>query len=248
MTGPSDTALAFEPDPNLRYKLVYLARRNPALAVEEFPAAWRAHSQLAASFGSTFGKHFVSSQQCVRDPVSALRPSFTQDYDGSSILTMKSWADLLAARYHPRSLDELKKDEARVFAGPVDDWTMAVEEHPIVDGEPTGHVLLSFIAPREECPADVFCEYSRNYAGELAERPAGPARLVWNKVVDAAPAYPFAAVVEAWFPDRDTALSAARDAQVARALEQADIADPARGARVFARINLARGTPESASA
>ena len=30
------------------WKMIYLARRNPALAPEQFPQAWREHSALGA--------------------------------------------------------------------------------------------------------------------------------------------------------------------------------------------------------
>ena len=239
---PSSTARHFEPRAGARYKLVYLARRNPALAAADFPAAWRAHSQLASSFGTSLGKHFVSSHQCVKDEAEGIDPSFANTFDGSTILGMKSWPDLLAARYHPHALDELQKDEARVFAGPVDDWTMAVEEHELREGPTGGHVLLSFLTRSPRIEAKFFLERSRAEAEVLPRLMPDASRLVWNRVVDPAPSYPFSVVIEAWFPDAGTAARAAADAPAIAAFEQRATADPARGARLFARLNLAKTT------
>lgn len=235
--GPSATARAFIPTPGAQYKLVYLARRSPTLAPEEFPQAWREHSQLASSFGTSLGKHFLSSHQCVKHRADGLATSFVNDYDGSTILGMKSWEDLLAARYHPHALDELLEDEKRVFAGPVDEWTMAVEEHVLRRGNPTTNVLLSFLTPRDA--ADM-AEKSRAAAAELPGLLPSASRIVWNRVIDPAMAYPFAAMIEAWFPDPDSAIAAAGNSQIVPAFEQADIADPSRGARLLARLNFAK--------
>ena len=239
---PSGTALRFEPRPGAHYKLVYLAKRNQALKAEDFPAAWRAHSQLASSFATSLGKHFVSSHQCVTDLSARIDPSFANAFDGSTLLGMKSWADLLAARYHPHALDELQKDEARVFAGPVDDWTMAVEEHELRVGATGGHVLLSFLTPAPGADARLFLERSHAEAEGLPGLMSGASRIVWNRVVDPARSYPFAAVVEAWFPDAESAAHAAADSAIVAAFEQRAIADPAHGARLFARLNLAKLT------
>ena len=236
---PSPTAKAFEPKPGAQYKLIYLARRNPTLTPEEFPKAWREHSQLASSFGTSLGKHFLSSHQNVKDRVSTIDSSFDNEYDGATILGMKSWKDLLAARYHPHSLDELQEDEKRVFAGWVDDWTMAVEENVLVDGKPTGNLILSFLTPRDPVGFD---EKSRQATESLVALLPGATRIVWNRVVDPASAFPFAAIIEAWLPDATTAKIAASDSQIVPALEQSEIADPQQGARLLARLNLAKAT------
>lgn len=245
LKGPSPHARAFAPDPEARYKLIYLARRNSALTADAFPAAWRDHSHLASTFSASLGKHFHSVHQCVRDRAASLPASFSEgddgDYDGASILAMKSWADLLAARYHPHALDELLKDEARVFAGPVDDWTMAVEEHVLTPGPTAGTVMLSFLAPAPDIAADDFPMRSRADATVRAAAIQGAARIVWNRVVDPAKAYPFAAIVELWWPDRAVALDRAGDDAVAALLDQREIADTTRGARLFARLNHAKG-------
>ncbi|WP_160289728.1 EthD domain-containing protein [Novosphingobium pentaromativorans] len=236
---PGSTARQFVPTPGLQYKLIYLARRNPALTADEFPAAWRSHAQLAGSFATSLGKHFLSSRQCVKRPLENLPEAFRNEYDGSTILGMKSWDDLLAARYHPHSLDELQKDEERVFAGAVDDWTMAVEETAIVDGEPGDHVLLAFLAPARDA-GDDFAGRSLALARDMAQAAPAATRIVWNRVVDPASAYRFAAVTECWFDSFDAAARAAADPQLVAALGQHGIADRDASVRLFACINPGR--------
>ncbi|GEM_PF-2551793 len=243
--GPSATARAFAPSSGAQYKLAYLAQRSPVLAPEAFPQAWREHSQLASSFGTSLGKHFLSSHQCVKHRTDVIDASFANDYDGSTILGMKSWEDLLAARYHPHALDELLEDEKRVFAGPVDDWTMAIEEKALLQGKPTADVMLSFLTPIQ---AADFHTRSLDAAGALVHLLPEASRIVWNRVVDPAPCYPFAAMIEVWLPDADTAIAAAGDSQIVRALEQADLADPLRGARLLARLNFAKARDAAAGA
>ena len=238
MAEPSATALAFRPDPLASYKLIYLARRNPSLTPDEFPQAWREHSQLASTFGPSLGRHFLGVRQCVKDIEASPGASFENDYDGSSILAMKSWEDLMAARYHPHSLDELAKDEVRVFAGAVDDWTMAVEEHVLRDGEAEGYVLLSFLTPQ-----DGAAPFTGTHPAKLAGLDTDALsiqRLVWNRVVDPARSYAFTAIIEAWFAARDDALRAVRIPSFVEAMEQPAAFSPDDGVRLFARINHAK--------
>lgn len=247
MAHPSDAALAFVPDSRRGYKLMYLPQRNPALAAEEFPEAWRSHSRFASQFATTLGSHFRSVHQCVKDRAGGLTAGFDNDRDGCAILALKSWEDLLAARYHPVAAKELLEDEVRVFSGFVDQWTMAVEEQLLADGDHTTNVLLSFLRRRDGIDPARFREASRDAAQRLKEGAAPPVRLVWSAVVDPAVAFAFDAVIEAWYPDRESALASARDPAQATMLEQATLADPEQGIRLLARLNLSKRT-ESAGA
>ena len=242
MKGPSATALAFCPTPGATYKLIYLARRRSGMPAEAFPEAWRAHSRLASTFATSLGTHFRSSRQCVVDPADGPDPLFTNDHDGSTILTLKSWPDLLAARYHPKALDELLADEKRVFAGAVDDWTMAAEETLLRDDVATDHVLLSFLTPLTGLGAARFAEQSLKLSQRLVAVARGARRIVWNRVVDPAPAFAFAAVTELWFADRDAMIAAAHSYPVRDVLAHTGAADLGRSVHLRARLNLAKTT------
>jgi hypothetical protein len=221
----------------VEHKLIYLARRNPALTAEQFPQAWRAHSQFAASFGQAFRQYFKESNQCAKVQGGNLPGSFANAYDGATLLTMVSREGLLTARYQPGTVEALRKDEERVFAAHVDDWTMGAEEHLLKSGPKGEAVILSFLYPT----AENFALASRQQAEWLAALPsvATATRVAWNEVVDRSKAYGFGAVLEVWFASSDDASTAALDLELVHSLEQADIADPTRGARLVAERNRA---------
>ena len=77
----------------MAWKMIYLARRNPALAPEDFPQAWREHSALGA--GCTNVRDKVKSvRQCSRDLENTPRlPGATADYDGVNLLVLNAIGD-----------------------------------------------------------------------------------------------------------------------------------------------------------
>lgn len=226
------------------YKLIYLARRNPAIAQDDFPEAWRDHSRLATKFAATLGSHFRSVRQCVKIWDADMPESFRNDHDGAALLAMKSREDMEAARFHPRSLDEMKKDEERTFAGYVANWTMPAQEERIVDSGDGEVALLSFLARKRDVDEADFATRLRAASEGLAER-AGERlmRLTVNRVIEPRdPPYDFAAILELWFGSPGEAEAAARDPAFIEALEQPGTADPARGVRMMARINYDKAT------
>ena len=226
----------------MEYKLIYLAKRNPAIAKEDFPEAWRSHSQLASKFVSSLGSHFRSVRQCIKIWEEKLPESFQNEHDGSAILEMKSYEDMQAARSHPRSQDEMKTDEVRVFADYVEKWTMPCEGHILLDRGAGEFVLLSFLMKRSDLDIDQFFQQLKSDCENLAQLPGSGeqiTRLVVNKVIELRdPPYDFSAIVEIWFANLDDAYQAAGNTKIIEALEQKQIAYPERGARLLARINL----------
>lgn len=235
------------------YKLIYLARRNPALREDEFPEVWREHSRLASRFVSTFGAHFRSVNQCVKARELGAPPAFRNDYDGACLIGMKSWDDLVAARSHPRAQQELQADELRVFAGLVDPWTMAVEEQPVREGAAGDHVMLAFLAPRAGLAPGALDAGLASLARALDEcagaRTAGAITI--DRVIEPAKDHGFAAVVELWFTDGATMLAAARDEALSRLLACEDIAGAQGNVNLLARLNLTKtgtATPQGEGA
>ena len=68
-----------------RWKMIYLARRNPALAPEDFPQAWREHSALGRQCRNVQDK-VLGVRQCARvlDRGTVTRPAevIADDLDG----------------------------------------------------------------------------------------------------------------------------------------------------------------------
>ena len=56
------------------WKMIYLAQRNPALAPEQFPQAWREHSALGAGCTNVRGK-VLSVAACRSRSTSRFTPS-----------------------------------------------------------------------------------------------------------------------------------------------------------------------------
>jgi hypothetical protein len=226
------------------YKIIYLARRKAGMAEGDFPAAWREHSRYAGQVAPMLGRHIASVHQCVKIHGADVPASFRNDHDGSALIGMRSWDDLMSARYHPVSLNELRQDEERHFADYVDNWTNAAETVTVLDRGKGEAAILSFLARRPDVDAAAFDDGVMAACDALAERPpAGLVRIVRNRVVDmAAPPYDFAAVVELWFGDEPAAVAAANDAVVLAAVEQAGVAEVDRGARLLARLNLQKAS------
>src|SRR6202022_577186 len=100
----------------MTFKLIYLARRNPALTPHEFPEAWRSHSRLASTYATTLGTHYSRVIQCLKAHEAKVPDAFVNDIDGVAMLTMKSWQDMEAPRGDPHAHRVLRDDEPRVFA------------------------------------------------------------------------------------------------------------------------------------
>jgi hypothetical protein len=196
------------------HKLIYLARRNPAIAPEDFGEAWRSHSRLASTLGPQFGKHFTRVRQCIKVYDADVPPEYINEHDGTALLTMKSWDDLRAARGHPDALATMRNDELRVFAEYAANFTMAAQE---VSAEGSGDgtaALISFVRRKPDVTQDMFDAAWQARAATLVDSdPACDVRsAVLNRVIESpGPRYEFEAVSESWFADVDSALKAAWD-------------------------------------
>ncbi len=126
------------------WKMVYLARRNPALAAAEFPQAWREHSALGARCTNVRDK-VLSVTQCSRVLEPPPLRGAADDYDGVNLLALR---DLQAAAdiwSDPETLTIMRPDEPRVFATYVRDFTLVCEERPLRDNPRTTTALIGFL-------------------------------------------------------------------------------------------------------
>lgn len=226
------------------FKITYLARRNPKIAAEDFSEAWRSHSRLASTLVNTLGKHFTRVRQCIKVYDADVPPEYVNGHDGAALLTMKSWDDLLKARYHPDALKTMREDEPRVFADYVKNFTMAAEETTYLEKSAGTAALLHFVARREGVdPA----EFQDTWSGAYAQRVLGldivdaaAAGFALNRVIDSpGPDYDFAGISELWFEDVPTAQAAAWDEPHRAAMHTLDqVADPKRTVALLIRLNF----------
>lgn len=183
------------------WKMIYLARRNPALAPEDFPQAWREHSALGRRCRNV-GERVRSVAQCARVLDARLLPDAAQDYDGVNLMVLRDRASADAIWNDPETLAIMRPDEPRVFSGYVRDFTLVCREETVRDGPRADICVAGFLRckpglSRERLPLALADGLGR----ALASGPlAAAGRIVCNPVVETPPrGYEFGAVCEWWF-------------------------------------------------
>jgi len=179
-----------------QWKMIYLAKRNTALAPEDFPQAWREHSALGRQCRNVQDK-VRTVRQCSRVLDRPGMPNGASiDYDGVNLLSLRDRQAADDIWNDEETLRIMRPDEPRVFSTYVRDFTLVAEERVLVDGEETGVCVVLFLRAREA---------QRLQAGDLIGVAGSPwaavTRLVWNVVAgEPLPGYEYDAIVEAWFP------------------------------------------------
>ncbi len=230
--------IAATSDAQVHWKMIYLARRNPALAAGDFAQAWREHSALGRQCRNVQDK-VLGVTQCARLLTHAPAGASTE-YDGVNLLRLRDrqaakdiWSD-------PETLAIMRPDEPRVFDRYVRDFTLLAREQVLREGAAGDAVLLGFLRrlPRV-APAD--------FAHALAQ--AGlpwpqASRVVLNTVEpQRPPGYDFDAIVEWWFDDTEALRAALGTGDLRRALPllMTAVCDPA--APVFMATGVSHRRP-----
>lgn len=178
------------------WKMVYLARRNPALAPEDFPQAWREHSALGRQCRNV-GERVLSVAQCSR-LLDVPMPGASVDYDGVNLLLLRDRDAATMIWSDPETLAVMRPDEPRVFDRYVRDFTLVCRERVLRDAPRSEFVLHGFLHRRHGLAAESFLR-AIDAAGSAGPFNASP-RIVLNEVVDTPPpGYDYDAIVEWWF-------------------------------------------------
>lgn len=199
--------------PPSRWKMIYLARRNPALAPEDFPQAWREHSALGRQCKNVQDR-VRSVTQCVRllhdSPAGA-----STGYDGVNLLGLRDRDSADAIWTDAETLAIMRPDEPRVFDRYVRDFTLVAQEQVVREGPLGEAVLVGFLKRRAGVePGD----FQRALGLEPMPWPEAK-RTVLNLVEPQRPAgYDFDAILEWWFDDAPTLLKALDGRPLASAL------------------------------
>lgn len=220
------------------WKMIYLARRNPALAASDFAQAWREHSALGRQCRNVQDK-VLGVTQCTRLLTRAPAGASTE-YDGVNLLRLRDrqaaddiWSD-------PETLAIMRPDEPRVFDRYVRDFTLVAREEVLREGPAGEAVLLGFLRrlPRV-APAD----FGRALA--QAGLPWPQARRVVLNTVEPQrpPGYDFDVIVEWWFDDAEALRAALGTGALQRALPllMTVVGDPA--APVFMATGVSHRRP-----
>ena len=130
-----------------RWKMVYLAQRNPALAAENFAQAWREHSALGRQCRNVQDK-VLGVQQCtrLRSDGHALAEDgglhgASTGYDGVNLLQLRDLGVASDLWNDPETLAIMRPDEPRVFSTYVRDFTLVCRER-VLHGAPSSSMAL----------------------------------------------------------------------------------------------------------
>lgn len=231
-----------------QWKMIYLARRNPALAAGDFAQAWREHSALGRQCRNVQDK-VLGVTQCTR-----LRdggedgglPGASFDYDGVNLLQLRDLGVATDIWNDPETQAIMRPDEPRVFSTYVRDFTLVCGER-VLRAAPAGEVVLfGFLRRRPGLSKNAF-------DAAWADGPpdawlAAPAlqhalRVVHNSVVQTPPAgYDYDGIAEWWFASADAARAAlaAGDLRARLPAAYGPVADLARSVFMFTRVSHRR--------
>lgn len=218
----------------MTYKMIYLARRNPALTREDWPAAWRSHAAFASRF-PVIGAEISSLFYLDRTAEPAAGAS--QDYDGVAVISSPS-AETLGGQLTPQDRARILEDELRVFSSQTPNFTFWCREALAHGGAPGGAAVIRFLARRPEVAAEAFHARWAEQHAPLAMRAgeaAGAVRYVHDVLTQPPPpAYPFDGISETWFADPQAAARSLSDAAVPEDL--AAFCDAERSVTMLTRV------------
>lgn len=227
------------------WKMIYLARRNPALAPEQFPQAWREHSALGSGCTNVRDK-VLSVAQCSRVLDGPALPGASAEYDGVNLLVLR---DLQAATDiwdDAETLAIMRPDEPRVFSTYVREFTLVCEERVLRDRPRSRTCLVGFLRRRDAAsPADWRQRMAQqDSVAALTDGVfAAAGRVVHNAVqLPPPPGYECDSIVEWWFDSTDAVRGAFGDRDVREPLQRAlgDAADLGRSVFMFTQVTHSR--------
>ena len=202
------------------WKMIYLARRNPALAAEEFPQAWREHSALGRQCKNV-GQRVRAVAQCSRQLMEAAAP-LSQHYDGVNLMVLADreagsviWSD-------PETLAVMRPDEPRVFADYVRNFSLLCRQQVLHDSlapealPQNGQVLLIGFLQRSDEWKPASERLGNCPDAWRAQGLSSASRIVCNTVDEAPPAgYGYRYIVEWWFDSLQQARQAVQNLNTA---------------------------------
>lgn len=205
-----------------RWKMIYLARRNPALAAGDFAQAWREHSTLGHQCRNVQAK-VLDVTQCVLQREGGENGSLNSsedgglcgasiDYDGVNLLQLRDLGVASDIWSDPETLAIMRPDEPRVFSTYVRDFTLVCRERVLHDAPPTGVVLFGFLRRGTHVSsADFDAAWATGPAQRWLAAPAlrGALRVVHNRVVQTPPeGYDYDGIAEWWFDSAEAVRAA----------------------------------------
>lgn len=227
------------------WKMIYLARRNPALAPEQFPQAWREHSALGAGCTNVRDK-VLSVMQCSRVLEGPPLPGASSDYDGVNLLALR---DLQAATdiwNDAETLAIMRPDEPRVFSTYVREFSLVCRERVLREAPRSRCCITGFLRRHAGQTREGF---QQAWAAAAAAEGRTPAladcvRVVHNDVhLEPPPGYDYDGIAEWWFESAEQARSAFGGSDIRSALGPALAAVAALDRSVFMFTQVTHSRP-----
>jgi hypothetical protein len=196
----------------MAFKLLYLARRAPTVAWEDWPRTWKSHAVFASQFPAMSGTfNWLRYTTRVDGPVVAGLPVST-GHDGVSVAEAPELATLTGKDFSPPQRALIDRDELRVFDRYTPEFSFYCREARVPDG-PLGDAAIFHFLPRSaRVPRETFDEYLQGqYVDKCAEsaKALGARRWGLNLTIEIPPPdFPFEAIEECWFATIDDAARA----------------------------------------
>lgn len=228
-------------------KMIYLARRNPVLAPEDFAQAWREHSALGAGCSNVRDK-VLSVSQCSRVLTLPGLVGAADDYDGVNLLLMRDLQSAADIWNDAQTLAIMRPDEPRVFSTYVKDFTLVCSGR-VLRQAPAGprptHCVQAFLRRRSGLTRE---QFQQRWSADDKAQQASPALdtalcIIHNLVLETPPqGYDFEAIAEWWFASESAAITAFAAVDLRDRLPSAlsDLADLQRSLFMFTRITHSR--------
>jgi hypothetical protein len=232
----------------MNWKMIYLARRNPALAPEDFPAAWREHSALGRQCRNVQDK-VLGVKQCSRireGGEDGALPGASAHYDGVNLLQLRDLGVASDIWNDPETQAIMRPDEPRVFSSYVRDFTLVCGERVLREAPPGGVVLFGFLRRSAGVSKAGFdAAWADGPAAPWLDAPAlqGALRVVHNRVVqEPPPGYAYDGIAEWWFASVGAARAAFAGQHIALQLPgaYAGLADLAHSVFMFTQVTHSR--------
>lgn len=229
----------------MQFKMIYLARRNPALTEDEWPAAWRQHAKFASQFPS-IGAAISSLHYCSRIYNPRIEgkhvdlPQASRRYDGVAIIAAASRHEL-SGHLSEEDRARIHQDERRAFETLTPNFTFFAQESLVYGGSPGAAAVIRFLARRPEISPEEFAARWGGHANVMT-RAAGVAdgvtRYVHDSLVEPPPpGYEFDGISETWFATPEDAIrSFEDDAFAAAERELAGFSDAGRNVTMLTEV------------
>lgn len=220
-----------EENQSMVWKMIYLARRNPALAAADFPQAWREHSTLGRQCKNV-GQRVKAVAQCSRQLL-ADASALNTDYDGVNLMVLADREAGAAIWSDPETLAIMRPDEPRVFVDYVRNFSVLCRQQVLHDCG-AADASAAVLPQKEQLMLIGFLKRSDEWKGAATSPERCPQqwkngglsqanRIVCNTLDEKAPAgYGYRYIVEWWFDSVEQALSAAQSLNVSAAAQDGE--------------------------